>query len=69
MHKYPYHIKITNVFVQAIIQLSIYCDKINVGQIIQGEQSMSIFKDTRILAGQVIGMTGAISDPYMKKTL
>jgi putative multiple sugar transport system substrate-binding protein len=36
------------------------CDKINVGQIIRGEQSMSIFKDTRILADQVIKMTDAI---------
>jgi putative multiple sugar transport system substrate-binding protein len=36
------------------------CDKINVGQIIRGEQSMSIFKDTRILADQVIAMTEAI---------
>ena len=36
------------------------CDKINVGQIIRGEQSMSIFKDTRILAKQVIAMTDAI---------
>ncbi len=36
------------------------CDKINVGQIIRGEQSMSIFKDTRILAQQVIAMTDAL---------
>lgn len=36
------------------------CDKINVGQIIRGEQSMSIFKDTRILADQIIAMTEAI---------
>jgi putative multiple sugar transport system substrate-binding protein len=36
------------------------CDKINVGQIIRGEQSMSIFKDTRVLADQVITMTDAI---------
>lgn len=36
------------------------CDKINVGQIIRGEQSMSIFKDTRELAKQVIAMTDAI---------
>jgi len=36
------------------------CDKINVGQIIRGEQSMSIFKDTRILADQIIEMTDAI---------
>ncbi len=36
------------------------CDKINVGQIERGEQSMSIFKDTRILADQVILMAKAI---------
>lgn len=36
------------------------CDKINVGQIIRGEQSMSIFKDTRILAQQVIAMAKAL---------
>jgi putative multiple sugar transport system substrate-binding protein len=36
------------------------CDKINVGQIIRGEQSMSIFKDTRTLADQVIAMTDAL---------
>ncbi len=36
------------------------CDKINVGQIIRGEQSMSIFKDTRVLADQVIAMADAI---------
>jgi putative multiple sugar transport system substrate-binding protein len=36
------------------------CDKINVGQIVRGEQSMSIFKDTRVLADQVIAMTDAI---------
>ncbi len=36
------------------------CDKINVGQIIRGEQSMSIFKDTRALADLVIKMTGEI---------
>ena len=36
------------------------CDKINVGQIIRGEQSMSIFKDTRVRANQVIAMTDAI---------
>ncbi|NLB77500.1 MAG: ABC transporter substrate-binding protein, partial [Clostridiaceae bacterium] len=35
-------------------------DKINVGQIIRGEQSMSIFKDTRTLADKVIAMTDAI---------
>ncbi|HZK34324.1 MAG TPA: sugar-binding protein [Bacillota bacterium] len=36
------------------------CDKINIGQVIRGEQSMSIFKDTRDLADQVIVMTDAI---------
>lgn len=36
------------------------CDKINVGQIIRGEQSMSVFKDTRVLADQVIAMADAI---------
>jgi putative multiple sugar transport system substrate-binding protein len=36
------------------------CDKINVGQIIRKEQSMSIFKDTRTLADQVIAMTDAL---------
>jgi putative multiple sugar transport system substrate-binding protein len=36
------------------------CDKINVAQIERGEQSMSIFKDTRILADQVIVMAKAI---------
>jgi putative multiple sugar transport system substrate-binding protein len=36
------------------------CDKINVGQIIRGEQSMSIFKDTRVLADQVIVMAKEI---------
>ena len=36
------------------------CDKINVGQIIRGEQSMSIFKDTRVLADEVIAMTDAL---------
>jgi putative multiple sugar transport system substrate-binding protein len=36
------------------------CDKINVAQIERGEQSMSIFKDTRTLAQQVIVMAKAI---------
>jgi len=36
------------------------CDKINVGQIIRGEQSMSIFKDTRALADVIIKMTDEI---------
>lgn len=36
------------------------CDKINVGQIIRGEQSVSIFKDTRLLKLQAIKMVDAI---------
>jgi len=36
------------------------CDKINVGQIERGEQSMSIFKDTRVLAQRVIKMAKSI---------
>lgn len=36
------------------------CDKINVGQIEREEQSMSIFKDTRILAQRVITMAKSI---------
>ncbi len=36
------------------------CDKISVGQIIRGEQAMSIFKDTRVLAQQVITMAKAL---------
>jgi len=36
------------------------CDKINVGQIERSEQSMSIFKDTRILAQRVITMAKSI---------
>lgn len=36
------------------------CDKINVAQIERGEQSMSIFKDTRILAQRVITMAKSI---------
>lgn len=36
------------------------CDKINVAQIERGEQSMSIFKDTRVLAQRVIVMAKQI---------
>ncbi len=36
------------------------CDVINVKMMINGEQSMSIFKDTRTLADQVVKMTTAI---------
>lgn len=36
------------------------CDIINVGQLIRGEQSMSVFKDTRTLAAQVVDMVNAI---------
>ncbi len=36
------------------------CDTINVKMMINGEQSMSIFKDTRTLADQVVKMTTAI---------
>ncbi len=36
------------------------CDIINVKMLIAGEQSMSIFKDTRTLADQVVKMTTAI---------
>jgi len=36
------------------------CDIINVGQMIRGEQSMSVFKDTRTLASQVVDMVNAI---------
>lgn len=36
------------------------CDRVSVGQIIRGEQSMSIFKDTRTLADQVIAMVDAL---------
>lgn len=36
------------------------CDIINVGQMIRGEQSMSVFKDTRTLAAQVVDMVNAI---------
>lgn len=38
------------------------CDKINVGQIIRGEQSMSILKDTRVLAAKTVEMVQAIVD-------
>ena len=36
------------------------CDKTNVKNMIEGKQSMSIFKDTRTLASQVVKMTGQI---------
>lgn len=36
------------------------CDIINVKQILAGEQSMSVFKDTRTLASQVVDMVTAI---------
>jgi len=38
------------------------CDKINVGMMIRGEQSMSIFKDTRTLAERVVTMVKEIGD-------
>ena len=36
------------------------CDKKNLKEIVSGEQTMSIFKDTRILAAQVVKMVDAI---------
>ncbi|MGE5496033.1 MAG: substrate-binding domain-containing protein [Burkholderiales bacterium] len=36
------------------------CDKINLGHIARGEQYMSIFKDTRILADEIVKMVDAI---------
>lgn len=36
------------------------CDKPNVKAIIAGQQSMSIFKDTRTLASKVVEMVGAL---------
>jgi len=36
------------------------CDKINLGHIERGEQYMSIFKDTRILAQEIVKMVDAI---------
>jgi len=36
------------------------CDKLNVSEILKGHQSMSIFKDTRILAEKVVEMTESI---------
>lgn len=36
------------------------CDIANVKHLIAGEQSMSVFKDTRTLAGKVVGMVNAI---------
>jgi putative multiple sugar transport system substrate-binding protein len=38
------------------------CDKINVGMMLRGEQSMSIFKDTRTLAERVVTMVKEIGD-------
>jgi len=38
------------------------CDKINVGQMLRGEQSMSIFKDTRTLADRVVSMVKEIAE-------
>jgi putative multiple sugar transport system substrate-binding protein len=37
------------------------CDKANVKAMIAGQQSMSIFKDTRTLAAKVVDMVDAIS--------
>ena len=36
------------------------CDKANVKKMIEGKQSMSVFKDTRTLAAQVVKMVGQI---------
>ncbi len=36
------------------------CDKLNVAAVLQNKQSMSIFKDTRILASKVVEMTESI---------
>ncbi len=36
------------------------CDKSNVKKMIEGKQSMSVFKDTRMLAAQVVKMVGQI---------
>lgn len=47
------------------------CDKPNTKNMIQGLQSMSIFKDTRTLAEKVVGMVDAIvkgSDPEINDT-
>jgi len=38
------------------------CDTTNVKMLLAGEQSMSIFKDTRTLADQVVNMVSAIMD-------
>ncbi len=38
------------------------CDKPNMPYIIEGKQSMSVFKDTRTLAEKVVGMVQAIMD-------
>lgn len=36
------------------------CDKLNVSEILKDKQSMSIFKDTRVLASKVVEMTDSI---------
>ncbi|MBO4836495.1 MAG: sugar-binding protein [Clostridia bacterium] len=36
------------------------CDKSNVKKMIEGKQSMSVFKDTRMLAAQVVKMVGQV---------
>ena len=36
------------------------CDKLNVPAILKGQQSMSVFKDTRVLASKVVEMTESI---------
>ncbi len=36
------------------------CDKINLGHVERGEQYMSIFKDTRILAAEIVNMVDAL---------
>ena len=36
------------------------CDKISLGQIARGEQYMSVFKDTRILAAKIVEMVDAL---------
>ena len=38
------------------------CDKINVKMMINGEQSMSVFKDTRTLAERVVTMVSEIGE-------
>lgn len=47
------------------------CDKANTKNMIQGLQSMSVFKDTRTLADKVVGMVDSIvkgSDPEINDT-